>query len=101
MPVLGGSLQSLPVVLARFNEIIKCTPCLAQDSVHRRLLGNRTICDKVKTMSSCAPAVGKASHAAPLSPQVTQVSKPQPMPAEVTQALPLVTPTSSLVSPAG
>lgn len=70
--------------------------------MHRRLLGNRTVCDKVKpAVPQLCPAVGKASHAAPLSPQVTQVSKPRPTPAGVTQALPLVTPTSSLVSPAG
>lgn len=36
---------------------------------------------------------------APLSPQVTPVSKPRPTPAGVIQALPLATPTSSPVSP--
>lgn len=45
------------------------------------------------------PHEDELSHTAPLSHQVTQVSKPRPTPAGVTQALPLVTPTSSLVSP--
>lgn len=44
------------------------------------------------------PAEGKVSHPVALSHQVTQGSKPRPTPAGVTQALPLVTPTSSPLS---